>query len=162
MNWILRFIAFATLGAVLVISLPGSKSGGSGKKASLGAFIPAFSMRLAMATPATSYQAKLEKTQYKGWSVYRLSNGVISLFIAPDLGGRAIQLQLGDQEFFFVNNDLAGKVLPPEQNNVKAGWANYGGRKGWPPSRGLVNDTDGAGITYYVLDGSKCKADMQS
>src|SRR2546422_113877 len=96
MNWILRFIAFATLGAVLVISLPGSNSAGSGKKASLCAFIPVFSTRLAMATPATSYQTKLEKTQYKGWSVYRLSNGVISLFIAPDLGGRAIPLLRGD------------------------------------------------------------------
>ena len=107
-----------------------------------------------MATPATSYQAKLEKTQYKGWSVYRLSNGVISLFIAPDLGGRAIQLQLGDQEFFFVNNDLAGKVLPPEQNNVKAGWANYGGDKVWPAPEGWMNDSEWPSIPYYVLDGS--------
>src|SRR2546427_11897220 len=123
MNWILRLIAFATLGAVLVISLPRSKSAGSGKKASLCAFIPVFSTRLAMATPATSYQARLEKTQYKGWSVYRLSNGVISLFIAPDLGGRAIQPQLGDQEFFFVNNDLAGKWLAPEQTKVQEAWA---------------------------------------
>ena len=113
-----------------------------------------------MATPATSYQTKLEKTQYKGWSVYRLSNGVINLFIAPDLGGRAIQLQLGDQEFFFVNNDLAGKVLPPEQNNVKAGWANYGGDKVWPAPEGWMNDSEWPSIPYYVLDGSKFKAEV--
>src|SRR2546425_6898474 len=162
MNWILRFIAFATLGAVLVISLPRSKSAGSGKKASLCAFTPAFSTRLAMATPATSYQAKLEKTQYKGWSVYRLSNGVISLFIAPDLGGRAIQLQLGDQEFFFVNNDLAGKGLPPEPNNVKAGWANYGGDKLWAATESWMNDSEWPSIPYYRSEerrvGKECRS----
>src|SRR3989442_9460552 len=159
MNWILQFIAFATLGAVLVIPLPRSNSAGQGKKASLCAFIPVFSTRLAMATPATSYQTKLEKTQYKGWSVYRLSNGVISLFIAPDLGGRAIQLQLGDQEFFFVNNDLAGKVLPPEQNNVKAGRANYGGATILPAPGGMVNDKQRPTIPLLVLHRSSLKAD---
>ena len=89
-----------------------------------------------MAAPAAPSQAKLEKTQYKGWNVYRLTNGIISLMVAPDIGGRAIQLQLGDQEFFFVNRELEGKVLPPEENNVKAGWANYGGDKVWPAPEG--------------------------
>src|SRR5207245_5004742 len=91
--------------------------------------------RWSMAGPAASYRAKIERTQYKGWNVYRLTNGITSLLVAPDIGGRAIQLQLGDQEFFFVNPDLAGKVLPPEENNVKAGWANYGGDKVWPAPR---------------------------
>jgi hypothetical protein len=113
-----------------------------------------------MATPATSYSAKLEKTQYKGWNVYRLTNGIISLFVAPEIGGRAIQLQLGDQEFFFVNQDLAGKVLPAEQNNVKAGWANYGGDKVWPAPEGWMNDNEWPSIPYYVLDGSKFKAEV--
>ena len=63
-----------------------------------------------MAVPSSSCAATLAKKEYKGWSVYELSNGILSLMIAPDLGGRAIQLQLGDQEFFFVNPALAGKV----------------------------------------------------
>ncbi len=113
-----------------------------------------------MATPATSYSAKLEKTRYRGWDVYRLTNGIISLLVAPDLGGRAIQLQLGDQEFFFVNADLAGKILPPEQNNVKAGWANYGGDKVWPAPEGWMSDNDWPSIPYYVLDGSIFKAEV--
>ena len=93
-----------------------------------------------MATPANSYAAKLDKTTYKGWNVYRLSNGLINLMVAPDIGGRAIQIQLGDQEFFFNSPDFLGKVLPPEQNNVKAGWANYGGDKVWPAPEGWMND----------------------
>jgi len=108
-----------------------------------------------MANPATSYQAQVEKTQYKGWSVYRLTNGIVSLYVAPDIGGRAIQMQLGDQEFFFVNPDLAGKVLPPEQNNVKTGWANYGGDKVWPAPEGWMSDNEWPSIPYYILDGSR-------
>jgi len=113
-----------------------------------------------MASPATSYSAKLEKTQYKGWNVYRLTNGIVNLLVAPDLGGRAIQLQLGDQEYFYVNQDLAGKVLPPEQNNPKAGWANYGGDKVWPAPEGWMNDDEWPSIPYYILDGSKFKAEV--
>src|SRR3972149_10567950 len=98
----------------------------------LGLFIPSLQLsRFAMASPPSSFPAKVERTQYKGWNVYRLTNGLVTLYIAPELGGRAIQLQLGDHEYFFVNRDLAGKVLPPEENNLKAGWANYGGGKGW-------------------------------
>ncbi len=115
-----------------------------------------------MAEPAPSYPAKLDKTQYNGWNVYRLTNGLVTLLVAPELGGRAIQLQLGDQEFFFVNKDLAGKVLPPEQNNLKAGWANYGGDKVWPGPEGWMNDNEWPSIPYYILDGSRFDAEVIS
>lgn len=105
--------------------------------------------------PASPSQARIEKTQYKGWDVYRLTNGLISLYIAPQIGGRAIQLQLGEKEFFFVNPDFAGKVLPESQNNLSAGWANYGGDKVWPAPEGWENDDEWPSIPYYVLDGSK-------
>jgi len=98
--------------------------------------ITLFSAGFAMATQNDSFSASLEKTQFNGWNAYRLTNGIVTLYVAPDIGGRAIQLQLGEKGFFFVNKDLAGKVLPPEQNNVKAGWANYGGDKVWPGPEG--------------------------
>src|SRR5208283_4174318 len=107
-----------------------------------------------------SYAAKIEQTQYNGWNVYRLTNGMVSLLVAPQLGGRAIQMQLGEQEYFFVNKDLAGKVLPPEQNNLKSGWANYGGDKVWPGPEGWANDDQWPSIPYYVLDGSTFKAEV--
>ena len=120
------------------------------------------SARIAMAAPAASFPAKVDRTQYKGWNVYRLTNGLVTLTIAPELGGRAIQLQLGDQEYFFVNADLAGKVLPPEQNNLKSGWANYGGDKAWPGPEGWSNDDQWPSIPYYILDGSKYDAEITS
>ncbi len=118
--------------------------------------------RIAIAAPATSFPAKVEKTQYKGWNAYRLSNGLVTLYVAPDIGGRAIQMQLGDQDYFFVNQDLAGKVLPPEQNNLQAGWANYGGDKVWPGPEGWSNDEQWQSVPYYILDGSRYDSEITS
>src|SRR5512139_459119 len=113
------------------------------------------SERIAMAAPAASFPAKVEKTTYKGWNAYRLSNGLVTLYVAPDIGGRAIQMQLGDQDYFYVNRDLEGKVLPAEQNNLQAGWANYGGDKVWPGPEGWANDAEWRSVPDYILDGSK-------
>jgi hypothetical protein len=123
--------------------------------------------RCPMAAVATTYAAgigsfatRIEQTNYNGWSVYRLTNGLVSLLVAPQLGGRAIQMQLGSYEYFFVNKDLAGKVLPPEQNNLQAGWANYGGDKVWPGPEGWANDAEWPSIPYYVLDGTTFKFEV--
>lgn len=115
---------------------------------------------MAAPVPASSYTAKIEKTQYRGWDVYRLTNGIVSLLVAPQIGGRAIQLMLGDQELFFVNPEFAGKVLPPDQNNLKSGWANYGGDKVWPAPEGWLNDNEWPSIPYYVLDGSSFQSQV--
>jgi hypothetical protein len=116
---------------------------------------------MAQSSPqASSHTAKLENTQYRGWNVFKLTNGIVSLIVAPDIGGRAIQLQLGDQDFFFVNPDLAGKVLPESENNLKSGWANYGGDKVWPAPEGWMNDNQWPSIPYYVLDGSKFQSEV--
>ena len=122
--------------------------------------IDLFSARLAMAAQNNSFSAKLEKTQFNGWNVYRLTNGIVTLYVAPDIGGRAIQLELGEKGLFFVNKDLAGKVLPAEQNNLKAGWANYGGDKVWPAPEGWMNDDQWPSIPYYILDGSKFASEV--
>ncbi len=109
---------------------------------------------------ASRYAAKLEQTQYRGWKVYRLSNGLISLYVAPEIGGRAIQLTLGHRHYFFVNQNLAGKVLPQSQNNLKAGWANYGGDKVWPAPEGWMNNHQWPSIPYYILDGSPFQSEI--
>ncbi len=113
-----------------------------------------------LASAAPNEKCSLQKTSYRGWSVYRLSNGIVNLYLAPQLGGRAIQLALGDYEYFFVNPDLAGKVLPEEENNPKSGWANYGGDKVWPAPEGWTSDEEWPGIPYYVLDGSTHQAEV--
>src|SRR5439155_1046775 len=119
-----------------------------------------FGVRFGLAQQASKHQARIEKTEYRGWKAYKLTNGIISLFVAPEIGGRAIQLQLGDQEFFFVNKDLAGKVLPESQNNLKAGWANYGGDKVWPAPEGWMSDDEWPSIPYFILDGSRFESEV--
>ena len=123
-------------------------------------FLSYFSVPSVMAAPAPEYPAQLEQTQYRKWNVYKLSNGLVALFVAPDIGGRAIQLRLGDHEYFFVNKDLEGKVLPESENNLKAGWANYGGDKAWPGPEGWMNDNEWASVPYYILDGTRYKSEI--
>ena len=113
-----------------------------------------------MAETGAGYPARIEQAQYRRWNVYKLSNGLVALYIAPQLGGRAIQVQLGDHEYFFVNKALEGKVLPESENNLKAGWANYGGDKAWPGPEGWLNDGEWPSIPYYVLDGAPYQAEI--
>ncbi len=115
---------------------------------------------LAGTAAAQDFSSHLEKTQYNKWNAYKLSNGFVSLYIAPDIGGRAIQLQLGDEDYFFVNKDLAGKILPESQNNLQAGWANYGGDKAWPGPEGWMNDDQWASVPYYILDGTRYESEV--
>ena len=105
-----------------------------------------------------SFPAQIEKTRYRGWSAYRLTNGIVSLYVTPQIGGRIIQMRLGDQEYFFVNHDLEGKVLPESQNDSKSGWANYGGDKVWPGPEGWLSDAEWSSVPNYVIDGSEYKS----
>lgn len=114
-----------------------------------------FSARRLMGAPAHPYAVRIEKAEYNGWEVTKLTNGLISLYIAPEIGGRAIQLELGNQGLFFVNKALAGQVLLPAQNDLKSGWANYGGDKVWPAPEGWDSDAEWPSIPYYILDGSR-------
>ncbi|HEV2416908.1 MAG TPA: DUF4380 domain-containing protein [Terriglobia bacterium] len=153
-GWIAKLLL---AGAVLAFSIaPGllttsSRAGGP---------LNLFSARLIMASPASPNSVHLEKAQYKGWNVYRVTNGIISLYIAPEIGGRAIQLELGGKGLFFVNQTLAGKVLPPSEDNVASGWANYGGDKVWPAPEGWNNESEWVSIPYYNLDGSQFSFDV--
>ncbi len=112
------------------------------------------------ASQAASFHARIEKSNYRGWDAYRLTNGIVSLYITPQIGGRIIQMQLGDQEYFFVNHELEGKVLPESQNNPQTGWANYGGDKVWPGPEGWSSDDEWSSIPDYVIDGSVYQAEI--
>lgn len=107
---------------------------------------------------ANAFPAHLENIDYRGWRAIRLSNGLISLIIVPQIGGRAIQLKLGDQELFFVNPALAGKVLTEAEENPSNGQWNYGGDKVWPAPEGWLNDDQWSSIPDYALDGKPATA----
>ncbi len=115
------------------------------------------------ATPARAQgvpRCSLERTTYKGWKVFLLTNGLVTLTIAPEIGGRAIQYDLGGHAYFFVNPELAGKVLTREQNDRGGDWANYGGDKDWLGPQGFDTAEQWAGPPDYNIDGSVFSADV--
>ena len=107
---------------------------------------------------ANTFAAHLDNIDYRGWHAIRLSNGLISLIIVPQIGGRAIQLKLGDQELFFVNPAFAGKVLTEADENPSTGQWNYGGDKVWPAPEGWLSDDQWSSIPDYPLDGKPATA----
>ena len=109
-------------------------------------------------SPADAFLAHLDNIDYRGWHAIRLSNGLISLVIVPQIGGRAIQLTLGEQELFFVNPALAGKVLTEAEENPSTGQWNYGGDKVWPAPEGWLSDEQWSSIPDYDLDGKPATA----
>ena len=83
-----------------------------------------------------------------GWQCLDLTNGRVHVVVAPELGGRIIQLRLDGFEYLWVNHLLAGQVRTPggKDAGAKSGdkpaaadltaWANYGGDKLWPAPQG--------------------------
>jgi len=85
---------------------------------------------------------RVRNATYNGWKCVELTNGRIDVVVAPQLGGRMIQLRLDRVEYLWVNPDLAGKVFSDAGPVVGADksapptWANYGGDKLWPAPQG--------------------------
>ena len=102
---------------------------------------------------ARSNPCTVKVERYLGWEAIRLSNGIVDLIAVPEIGGRILQLKLGGQEYFYVNPRHLGKVYPPEENNLVAGWKNYGGSKVWPAPQGWTSDYEWPGPPDPALDG---------
>ncbi|MGX5687652.1 DUF4380 domain-containing protein [Arcticibacter tournemirensis] len=94
------------------------------------------------------------KELYKGWEVYSLQNEWIRLLIAPQLGGRIMQLDFKGYEFFFVNPALEGET----SNACGCEWMNYGGEKIWPAPQGWESPECWPGPPDPVLDGGNYTA----
>src|SRR5579859_200441 len=99
------------------------------------------------------FTCTLASDKYMGWKAFRLSNGIVELFIVPELGGRIIQLRLGPHDFFYVNPHHRGIVYGPKENDFTSGWKNYGGSKVWPAPQGWENDEQWPGPPDPILDG---------
>lgn len=106
---------------------------------------------------------EVQETTYRGWKSYRLSNGLATLHVVPQIGGRVIQFELAEHPFLFVDQELAGKVFPPEENGGgKGGWKNYGGSKLWPAPQGWQTDDQWPGPPDPVLDGGVYEGQITS
>lgn len=87
--------------------------------------------------PAIAFSAVIrEGVYYKGWKCVVMRNDTTAVFVAPRLAGRIIQYRVNGRDWLWVNEELAGKVYPPEENDRMERWKNYGGDKLWPAPQG--------------------------
>lgn len=110
--------------------------------------------------PVLNSPCRIDIANYQGWESFRLSNGILELFVVPQIGGRIIQLRLGDREYFYVNPRHAGRVYRKDENNFDAGWKDYGGCKVWPAPQGWADDAQWPGPPDPILDGGPYQAQI--
>lgn len=96
----------------------------------------------------------LTQVNFEGWNAFELANGLLRVLVVPEIGGRIIQVYLGDQPFLFVNPRLLGQVFDPKQLGPGDEWKNYGGSKVWPAPQGWSSDDEWPGPPDLILDGS--------
>jgi hypothetical protein len=96
----------------------------------------------------------LAKVNFEGWRAFELANGLVQVFVVPEIGGRIIQLRLGEEFFLHVNPRSRGQVLSAAQDGPAAGWGQYGGSKVCPAPQGWSSDEEWPGPPDPILDGS--------
>jgi len=64
-----------------------------------------------------------------GWKSYVMSNGLITLAVVPQIGGRVMQYDLAGHPSIWVNPAEFGNTYEP---SASSSWHNYGGYKVWP------------------------------
>jgi hypothetical protein len=119
------------------------------------ALLVCFVPSLTAAEPPVS----VKPSHYRGWKTLELSNELVEVQIAPEIGGRVIQYSLGEKDFFWVNPMLAGKTSPETGLGPDGGWLNYGGDKLWPAPQGWDHDRQWPGPPDAVLDGQPYRAE---
>jgi len=91
----------------------------------------------------------VESIDYKGWKAQQISNRWVRLAIVPQNGGRLMQVTFNGHAYLFVNPKLAGKYMPPTQNQ----WFNYGGDKLWLLPEGDDDEQHWRGGSDLIDDG---------
>lgn len=101
------------------------------------------------------------REQYKGWPVFSLANPWIRLQVAPELGGRILQISLDDYPFLFENAALEGVMPGPDGLGEEGAWLNFGGEKIWPAPQGWGLPGHWPGPPDPVLDSGAYTVDWE-
>jgi hypothetical protein len=100
-----------------------------------------------------TFHCKLGWETFCGWNAVKLSNGLLELYVVPEIGGRILQLRLAERELLYVNSRHLGHAYSPDENCAAAGWKNYGGSKVWPAPQGWEREDQWPGPPDPILDG---------
>lgn len=98
------------------------------------------------------YRMSKQNVKYKGWDVIALKNKWMTVCVAPNLGGRIIQLGLMEEELLFNNVNLHGVDIASAGFKEKTNWLNFGGEKIWPAPQGWDSEQQWPGPPDVILD----------
>jgi hypothetical protein len=84
------------------------------------------------------------------WFAVNVSNGLISLLVVPEIGGRLLDLNIGGTPIFYSNSRLRGKAISQLEGGESS--RNYGGSKVWPAPQGWSSEQEWPGPPDRVLD----------
>jgi Domain of unknown function (DUF4380) len=117
-----------------------------------GASRPAARFGRASAAPQNPSErgCRIEANTFEGWPAQQMTNRWLKLTLAPELGGRLIQVSFAGHLFLFVNPKYRGHYFPPSEDTRQ--WFNYGGDKIWPLPEGSEDDQHWPGPMSDVLD----------
>ena len=107
------------------------------------------SLAAAPVKQTTTAECQVASIDYRGWQAQEISNRWVHLVIVPQNGGRLMQVTFNGHDYFFVNPKLAGKYLPPSQDQ----WFNYGGDKLWLLPEGDDDEQHWRGNSDLLDDG---------
>ncbi len=92
-------------------------------------------------------------TGYAGeWFSLNLSNGLVAFSVVPSIGGRVMDLSLGETRVFYTNPRLRGKTISASPGTEFSLGRNYGGSKVWPAPQGWSSEQEWPGPPDPVLD----------
>lgn len=79
-------------------------------------------------------QATAEEIDYQGWRALRLTNGMVTLVVVPEAGGRVLEYKLGGHPYLWLNPAELGKSYPPAELTKNRAGHDFGGYSAWPAS----------------------------
>ena len=87
------------------------------------------------------------------WFAIHFDNKLIHFCVVPEIGGRVMDLSLGDKQFFYSNHRHYGRSLAfyPAKSDLMSA-PNYGGSKVWLGPQGWSSDHEWPGPPDPVLD----------
>lgn len=103
----------------------------------------------AQTQPKSELTCQVAAVDYKGWKAQQVSNRWVQLIVVPQNGGRLMQVTFDGHPYLFVNQKLAGKYMPPSQDQ----WFNYGGDKIWLLPEGNDDEQHWRGNSDLIDDG---------
>ena len=98
---------------------------------------------------------RAERERIGEWRAWCLWTGLVSALAVPEVGGRLLDLHLGDHSFLFHAAKVRGRLFSAEENGGDgslAAWKNYGGDKTWPAPQGWSGPDEWAEPPDPVLD----------